>query len=61
MRAGTDIRVTVPPEYSGALALATSDNVEEDDYRNRGNVCVDRLGGAVAPFCDSTANPWGCR
>lgn len=47
VRAGTDIRVTLPPDYRGALALATSDNVEEDDYRNRGNVCVDRLGGAV--------------
>jgi hypothetical protein len=47
VRAGADIRVTLPPEYRGALALATSDNVAEDDYRNRGNVCVDRLGGAV--------------
>lgn len=47
VRAGADIRVTLPPEYRGALALATSDNVAEDAYPNRGNVCVDGLPGAV--------------
>jgi hypothetical protein len=46
-RAGADIRVTLGPDYLGALSVATSDNVVDDTYPNRGNVCVDGLMGEV--------------
>ncbi|MFO0633394.1 MAG: hypothetical protein U0168_11130 [Nannocystaceae bacterium] len=39
-RAGADIRVTLPPQYRGQLAIETSDNDEESSYPNRGDVCV---------------------
>ncbi|MBX7081481.1 MAG: hypothetical protein K1X88_19935 [Nannocystaceae bacterium] len=39
-RAGADIRVTLPPDYRGKLAIETSDNDAESSYPNRGNVCV---------------------
>lgn len=46
-RAGADIRVTLPAAYRQGVTIATSDNVIEDSYPNRGNVCVDGLDGTV--------------
>lgn len=42
-RSGADLRVTLPPEYRQALTIVTQDNIEEEDYLNRGNVCVSNL------------------
>lgn len=46
-RAGVDIRVTLPGAYRQKVSIATADNVIEDSYPNRGNVCVNRLNGSV--------------
>jgi hypothetical protein len=46
-RAGADIRVTLPSDYLQGVSIATSDNVQEDSYPNRGNVCIDGARGAV--------------
>ncbi|MBL8945237.1 MAG: hypothetical protein JNK45_18875 [Myxococcales bacterium] len=46
-RAGADIRVTLPADYRESVDVATSDNVIEDSYPNRGNVCVEGLNGTV--------------
>jgi hypothetical protein len=46
-RAGADIRVTLPATYRGEITIATSDNVQEDSYPNRGNVCVRGLCGSA--------------
>ncbi len=40
-RLGTDIRVTLPPTYRQGLDVITQDNVAEDAYQDRGNVCID--------------------
>jgi hypothetical protein len=42
-RSGADIRVTLPPEYRYKLNVITQDNIEEEDYLNRGNVCISNL------------------
>lgn len=42
-RAGADLRVTLPPDYRYKLNVITQDNIEEEDYLNRGNVCVSNL------------------
>ena len=42
-RSGADIRVTLPPDYRQELAIATIDNVAEDSYPNRGDVCISNL------------------
>lgn len=42
-RSGADFRVTLPPDYRYKLNVATQDNIEEEDYLNRGNVCVSNL------------------
>ena len=46
-RSGADIRVTLPPSYRHDLTIATSDNAEDADYHNRGNVCVSGLRGSA--------------
>jgi hypothetical protein len=46
-RAGADIRVTLPPDYRQSLDILTSDNIVEDSYPNRGNVCIDGLHGSA--------------
>jgi len=46
-RAGADIRVTLPSNYLEAVTISTADNVQEDSYPNRGNVCVDGVRGTV--------------
>ncbi|HWB82440.1 MAG TPA: hypothetical protein VG755_46075 [Nannocystaceae bacterium] len=47
MRAGADIRVTLPPDYRQRVAISTGDDVAEDSYPNRGNVCVSGLDGTL--------------
>lgn len=42
-RSGADLRVTLPPDYRYKLNVITQDNIEEEDYLNRGNVCVSNL------------------
>ena len=42
-RSGADLRVTLPADYRYKLNVVTQDNVEEEDYLNRGNVCVSNL------------------
>lgn len=42
-RSGADIRVRLPPDYRYKLNVITEDNIEEEDYLNRGNVCVSDL------------------
>ncbi len=44
-RAGVDIRVTLPADYRQKVTIGTTDNVIEDSYPNRGNVCVQGLDG----------------
>jgi hypothetical protein len=46
-RAGADIRVTLPPNYRQDIAIATADDVAEDTYPNRGNICVSNLNATV--------------
>lgn len=46
-RAGADIRVTLPAAYRQEISISTADNVEEDSYPNRGNVCVSNLNGTA--------------
>ncbi len=46
-RSGADFRVTLPPDYRYKLNIATQDNIEEEDYLNRGNVCVSNLFGTA--------------
>lgn len=46
-RVGADIRVTLPPDYKESVSIQTSDNIVEDTYPNRGDVCVSGLNGSV--------------
>jgi hypothetical protein len=46
-RFGADLRVTLPADYRHSVQVVTSDNDYDDDYLNRGNVCVDGLNGSV--------------
>lgn len=46
-RSGTDIRVTLPANYRQDLAISTADDVTEDTYPNRGNICVSNLNATV--------------
>ncbi|RMG96847.1 MAG: hypothetical protein D6705_10180 [Deltaproteobacteria bacterium] len=40
-RAGADIRVTLPASYRHRVDITTEDNSFDDDYLDRGNVCVE--------------------
>lgn len=42
-RSGADLRVTLPADYRQKINIATQDNIEEEDYLNRGNVCISNL------------------
>ncbi|MCH9683688.1 MAG: hypothetical protein K0V04_19800 [Deltaproteobacteria bacterium] len=42
-RSGADIRVTLPSDYRQKINVVTEDNVADDDYFNRGNVCISNL------------------
>jgi len=46
-RTGADIRVTLPADYRGEVDIRTEDSDEDDDYFNRGDVCVFNTNGAV--------------
>ena len=46
-RSGADLRVTLPPSYRRKINVTTQDNIEEEDYLNRGNVCVSNLFGSA--------------
>ncbi|MBL4685133.1 MAG: hypothetical protein JKY37_11130, partial [Nannocystaceae bacterium] len=46
-RSGIDFRVHLPPDFVGKLEVTTEDNVRDDDYQNRGNVCLWDLPGSA--------------
>lgn len=46
-RAGADIRVTLPANYRQDIAIETADDVTEDAYPNRGNICVSNLNATL--------------
>lgn len=46
-RAGADIRVTLPADYRQSVNIITEDADEDEDYLNRGNVCVNGTNGTV--------------
>lgn len=52
-RSGADIRVTLPADYRYKLNVITQDNVEEEDYLNRGNVCISNLFASAAVEVES--------
>jgi hypothetical protein len=56
-RSGADIRVTLPPDYRHAITVITEDNDEEEDYENRGNVCISNL-HATAEVEVENGNVW---
>jgi len=47
-RSGADFRVTLPADYRYKVNVITQDNVEEEDYLNRGNVCMSNLFGTAS-------------
>jgi len=46
-RSGADLRVTLPRDFIYDLSILTADNLEDSDYQNRGNVCIDGLPGSA--------------
>jgi len=46
-RAGADIRVTLPADYRQSVSIITEDADEDEDYFNRGDVCVNGSNGTV--------------
>lgn len=56
-RAGADLRVTLPPSYRRKITVVTEDNVADDDYFNRGNVCISNL-FASADVETQSGNVW---
>jgi len=44
-RLGADFRVTLPSNYRGSIFITTDDNDENEDYLNRGDICVENLNG----------------
>ena len=56
-RAGADLRVTLPPDYRYELSVETEDNVADDDYFNRGDVCISNL-FATADVTPQSGNVW---
>jgi hypothetical protein len=56
-RSGADIRVTLPPDYRRRITVITEDNDEEEDYENRGNVCISGL-HATADVEVENGNVW---
>lgn len=46
-RTGADIHVTLPSDYRGRVTIETSDDIVEDSYPHRGDVCVQGLPGSV--------------
>ncbi len=56
-RSGADIRVTLPPDYRQKVSVTTEDNVADDDYFNRGAVCISNL-FASADVETQSGNIW---
>ncbi|MEM9454609.1 MAG: hypothetical protein AAGF11_10550 [Myxococcota bacterium] len=56
-RSGADLRVTLPPDYRQDFSVITQDNVEDDNYFNRGNVCISNL-FASAQVETESGNVW---
>jgi hypothetical protein len=56
-RSGADIRVTLPADYRQTVTVVTEDNVEEQSYLNRGNVCIGNLLGSADVETES-GNVW---
>lgn len=46
-RAGADLRVTIPRDYIYGIEVTTEDNDQDDDYQNRGSVCIEGLAGSA--------------
>jgi hypothetical protein len=46
-RLGADLRVTLPADYRHDIAIVASDNDEDPEYLNRGNVCVEKLNASA--------------
>jgi hypothetical protein len=46
-RFGADLRVTLPEDYRHDINVFTSDNDYDEDYLNRGNVCISNLNGTA--------------
>ena len=49
--------VTLPPDYRYELSVETEDNVADDDYFNRGDVCISNL-FATADVTPQSGNVW---
>lgn len=47
LRAGADMRVTLPRAYVYGLDVVTEDDIADADYQNRGNVCIEDLPGSA--------------
>ena len=56
-RSGADIRVTLPADYRQRINVVTQDNTEDEDYLNRGNVCISNL-FASADIETESGNVW---
>ncbi|MEX1366114.1 MAG: hypothetical protein AB1Z98_23515 [Nannocystaceae bacterium] len=56
-RSGADLRVTLPADYRYQLDVQTQDDVADDDYFNRGDVCIDGLFASASVTADS-GNVW---
>lgn len=56
-RAGADLRVTLPANYRRKITVTTEDNVADDDYFNRGDVCISNL-FASADVETQSGNVW---
>ncbi|MCH9686321.1 MAG: hypothetical protein K0V04_33120 [Deltaproteobacteria bacterium] len=41
LRAGADVRVTLPAAYRGEINVITEDMITDSNYLNRGNVCIE--------------------
>lgn len=48
LRSGADLRVHLPPDYTGKVEIFTEDSIEQDGYSNRGNICVQDVLGSVS-------------
>jgi len=56
-RSGADLRVTLPADYRQRISVITQDNTEDEDYLNRGNVCINNL-FASADIETESGNVW---
>lgn len=53
VRSGADIKVTLPADYRGHLDVETQDNVADDTYPVRGDVCMLGLPGTATVALES--------